>query len=382
MQRNKLLRKASEGSRLAIERYGPALDRLSDYDKKICIRCVMDFSDPDIIFDKHGICNYCHAAAKAANGHRIDKTQLPWIIDYIKKRGRGKKYDVLLGLSGGVDSSTALRVIREHGLRPLTFSCDNLYNDPIADENIMNLVEGLKVPFYRYSINFSRFRELQEAFIKAGVKNVEICTDHIIYATAYEMASKYKIPTIISGGNWQGESIMPAAWGYSARDLRHIKSIYRKFTGKKLTGVPTLSMLKYLWYRNVKRIKVINLLDYCDYNPLKERERLAKLFQWKNYGAKHEESKFTKWFQNVYLPEKFGIDKRKPHLSSLIHSGCTTRQQALVELAKPLEKVEMRFDFDWRSIPAKEHEEYPMNEHWWKAWGKFFKVLNKLGYEA
>ena len=358
-----------------------------DNNRLMCVRCVMDQTDPDIQFDQHGICNYCHAAKAAANQHRIDKMNLPWIIDYIKKRGRGKKYDVLLGLSGGVDSSTALRVIREHGLRPLTYQVDNGWNTPEADENVMRLVEGLKVPFYRYTINLERFRELQRAFIMSGTANIEVPTDHILMATTYEMAAKYKIPTVISGGNFQTESIMPPAWGYNARDLTFIEAVYKEFTGKKLKGLPTISLLKYLWYRNIKRIQVINLLDYCEYNREEEQKRLAKMFGWKPYGEKHAESVFTQWFQIYYLPMRFGYDKRKPHLSSLIHSGQMTREEAihLLKFSPDLKVLSVPLDplgVQWRPEENKTYRDYRNAEKWWDRWSAFFRFLKKFGYSA
>lgn len=172
------------------------------------------------------------------------------------------KYDLLLGISGGVDSSYCLHLLHSMGIRVLTYSLDNGYNDPLADENMMKLVEGMKVPFYRYTIDLKKFADLQGAFLKAGVRNVEIPTDHILMASAYELANQYGIKTIISGGNWATESIMPESFGYQPRDLTHIKAIYKQFTGKKLTGLPVCGIWKYNYYRWVKGIKVINLLDY------------------------------------------------------------------------------------------------------------------------
>lgn len=298
-----------------------------------CTRCLMDSVAPEIKFEK-GICNFCKQAKKALYEIEQEKKNLPLWIERIKKDGEGKKYDCLIGLSGGVDSSYTLHRTVRLGLRPLCFSVDNGYNNPKADENIMKLVETLKVPFFRYTINLDRFKELQAAFIKAGQKNIEIPTDHILLATTYEMASKYKIKWILSGGNVATESIMPESWGYNARDLVHIKDIYKKMIGKKLKGLPVCGLMRWNYYRWVKRIRMFYPLDYLDYNRANAVKELEELYGWKDYYNKHEENYFTQWFQNFYLFEKFGIDKRKAHLSSLIISDQMTREEAIEEVLK------------------------------------------------
>lgn len=227
-----------------------------------CKKCVMDGSAKEIALDDNGICNFCHQAQKSLNEIETEKHNILDILLKIKKDGIGKDYDCLIGLSGGVDSSTVLHHAVELGLRPLCFSVDNGWNNPLADENIMKLVEGLKVPFYRYTIDLNKFRELQAAFIKSGVPNIEIPTDHILMTVSYEMADKYGIKWILSGGNVATESIMPPSFGYNARDLTHIKDIYKKFAKKKLIGLPVCGLLKWNYYKWIKGIKTFYLLDY------------------------------------------------------------------------------------------------------------------------
>lgn len=231
-------------------------------DFRFCSKCVLDGTVEELVLDENGVCNFCHQAQKSLREIEADKADLPSLIDKIKQNGKGKKYDVLIGLSGGVDSSFTLVKAVALGLRPLCFSVDNGWNDPKADENIMRLVEGLKVPFYRYTINVEKFRRLQAAFIKAGLINLEIPTDHILMASSYEMAEKYGIKYILSGGNVATESIMPASWSYTARDLVHIKDVYKKMMGTKLDGLPLCSLLKFNWYKWIKGIRTIYLLDY------------------------------------------------------------------------------------------------------------------------
>lgn len=343
-----------------------------------CRNCVMDRSASEITFDADGVCNFCHVAKKELEA----ATRLPTFHAQafrIRQEMRGQKYDCLIGLSGGVDSSFLLHCAVKHGLRPLCFSVDNGWNDPKADENIMRLVESLKVPFYRYTLDLKRFRELQAAFMKAGVPNVEIPTDHVLMATTYEMAEKHGIKYILSGGNVATESIMPASWGYNARDLVHIKDIFRKMMGRELEGVPTCSLLKWNWYRWVKGIKLLYLLDSIHYDRNRAAEILAKEYGWQEYGDKHCESVFTSWFQGFYLFEKFGIDKRKAHLSSQVVSKQITRQDALDALGRELYFPKLGLEEQVMKYPKHRHEDYAMDKNYDRIATvvRFFKSLWK-----
>jgi len=337
----------------------------------------MSTEDPDITFDEQGVCNYCHYADSQANARRLFIDQRPWVINELRKAGRGKNYDCLIGLSGGVDSSIALHYLVENGLRPLTFTVDNGWNTPASDENIMRLVEGLKVPFYRYTLNLEAFRSLQRAFIQSGVANIEIPTDHVLMATTYEMARKYKIKHIVSGGNWQTEGTMPPSYGYQARDLTHITAIARKFNyGKVLLQLPTISLPQYLRYRFLERIKVVNLLDYYNYNREQAQQILEEKYKWKRYGEKHGESVFTKWFQDFYLPQAHNLDKRRPHFSSLIHSGQLTREQASNLLEYKLIWPPSPFP-DIKYFVSHPYTEYPTNERWWNLLSSIYGHFKK-----
>lgn len=343
----------------------------------LCTRCIMDRSATEIIFDERGVCNFCHQAQKSLKEIEAEKHTLPGIIEQIKKDGQNNKYDCLIGLSGGVDSSTVLHHAVSFGLRPLCFSVDNGWNDPKADENILRLVEKLKVPFYRYTIDLKIFRELQTAFIKAGQINIEIPSDHILLASSYEMASNYGIKWILSGGNVATEAIMPESWGYQPRDLTHIKSVYRWATGKKLTGLPVCGLLKWNYYRWIKRIKTFYILDYLDYDRAKSIGLLEETYGWKTYHEKHCENTFTWWFQNYYLFEKFGIDKRKAHLSSLINSGQMTRKEALAITQQspvyPKLGIEGKMKYPKRSYKA-----FKTDENLWKFLATSVRALKKL----
>lgn len=335
----------------------------------------MDGTAEEITFDEKGVCNFCHQAQQALKEIKLDKPNLFGFIERVKEDGKNNKYDVLIGLSGGADSSTALVEAVNLGLRPLCYSIDNGYNDPKADENIMRLVEGLKVPFFRYTIDLKRFKELQGAFIQAGLPNLEIPTDHILMASSYEMAAKYNIKWIISGGNVATESIMPPSWGYNARDLTHIKDVYKWATGKKLTGLPLCGIWKWNYYRWIKGIKTFYLLDYTDYNLGKSKEMLKKEFGWQNYYEKHCESLFTWWFQYFYLFEKFGIDKRKPHYASLINSGQMTRKEAFEKLAGRPEHPQLGIEKRVLKYHKHKHEDFKMDK-WYPRIAKVIKCLS------
>lgn len=328
-----------------------------------CTRCVMNETDPDITF-KDGLCSHCQKYDKDEYVRRAEATKLQWIYHDLKKE-KGE-YQALIGLSGGVDSSLCLHHLKENDVRVLAFSIDNGWNTPAADENIMRLVEGLKVPFYRYTIDVDKFRKLQRAFVESRTLNIEIPTDHILMASTYEMAKQYGIKHIISGGNLATESIMPPAWGYNAKDLRFIRSVYKTHTGQRLSGLPTISLPQYLYNRFWKGIKIINLLDYYTYNREEAKKLLKDTYGWKDYGEKHEESKFTKLFQDVYLP-MFGIDKRRAHYSSLINSKQMTRAEAV----KLLEGKQLGDE-----VP-RSHREYNNSEWIWNTLSQFYGYLSK-----
>jgi N-acetyl sugar amidotransferase len=345
---------------------------------RFCVRCVMDGSAQELFLDKDGICNFCHQAQKDLAESEKERPLLPFIIDQIKVDGLGKDYDCLIGLSGGIDSSTVLVRAVSLGLRPLCYSIDNGWNDPKADENIMNLVEGLQVPFFRYTINTDLFKKLQAALIEAGIKNLEVATDHILFASTYEMANKYGIRWVLTGGNVATESIMPASWGEDPRDLYWIKSIYKRFTGKRLKGLPIIPLWKEQYYRLIKRIKFVRLLDYQEYNREEAIKYLQDNFGWKSYGDKHQESIWTWWFQSFYLFSKFGIDKRKAHYSSLINSGQMTRTEAKELLGYRPVYPELGVEKRIMRYPKKTYHDYPNSEWIRKIVIKLYAARKRL----
>lgn len=337
----------------------------------------MDKSSKEIVFDNEGVCNFCHIAEEALRKMEIEKVNLSKRIAQIKKDGLRNKYDCLIGLSGGVDSSTTLHNAVKLGLRPLCFSLDNGWNDPRADENVKRLVDKLKVPFIKYDINLQKFRDLQGAFIRAGLLGVEIPTDHILFAVVYELSDKHRIKWVLSGGNTATESIMPVSWGYNPWDLKHLKDVYKKMTGKNLTGLPVLSLFNWNYLKWIKGIKIFNLLDYVSYDRKESEQMLIDTYGFQSTGEKHEESVFTKWYQNFYLYEKFGIDKRKAHYASLINSGQMTREEAMSLLTTSPVYPEIGIENKVLKYPKQRHEDFNNDEALFELISKIIKQIKQ-----
>lgn len=310
---------------------------------QMCTRCVMDTTDPDITFDENGVCNYCHYFDKYIKPrwfpNEEGKRRLEKIIEEIKQEGYGKEYDCLIGLSGGVDSSYVALKAKEWGLRPLVLHIDTGWNSEVAVQNIERVVKYCGFDLYTHVMNWEDMKNLQVAYFRSGVANLDIPQDHAIVVWRYLIAEKMKIRYILTGANYATESIFPTGWEHhSNRDGRNIKAIFKKFgNGEKLQDYKIMGVWHfYLYYPLIKRIRVIRPLNFIPYNKKEAIKELQEKTGWRPYGTKHGESVFTRFFQNYFLIERFGYDKRKPHFSSLILSGQMTREEALKELSKPL----------------------------------------------
>jgi len=301
-----------------------------------CKNCVLNTDVCKLDFDNNGICNYCNFYFNEIKP-LLDKYQkngeLFLIIDKIKKE-RKRNYDCLIGLSGGVDSSYVAYLVNYYGLKPLAFHVDNGWNSEIAVRNIKNIVNKFKLDFYTYVIDWEEFKDLQLSFLKASVIDIELLTDHAITAVAYHLMKKEKIKYFISGSNYATEAIMPEGWSYYKWDSKNIKAIHKRFGRLPIKTFPMYGFLDKIKSRTL--YKVIRLLDYVNYNKFEAMEKLKNEIGWEYYGGKHYESNFTKFYQAFILPQKFKVDKRYAHLSTLICSGQITKDEALIELSKPL----------------------------------------------
>lgn len=309
---------------------------------QLCTRCIMDTSDPEIAFNAAGVCNHCAdydaAAKKLLLTDEQKQQQLPEIVAKIKKAGKGKEYDCIIGLSGGVDSSYVAYCVKELGLRPLAVHLDNGWNSELAVKNIENIVKKLDIDLYTYVIDWEEFKDLQLAFLKASVVDIEMLTDSAILVVIDKIAKEKNINVFLSGTNFATENVMPRSWFYALKhDSLNIKSIARQFGSiKKLRSYPMFSFLEFWRYTYLNRVETIPILNYLAYNKAEAMKLLIEKVGWRDYGGKHWESKFTRFYQVYILPLKFGIDKRRAHISSLILSGQITREEGLELISKNL----------------------------------------------
>lgn len=347
-------------------------------DYKQCKLSIMDnIADDDITFDEAGICNYYYQFKKGVEKNlykgKSGLETLEQIISKIKDEGKGKPYDCIMGLSGGVDSSYVAYLAKQYGLKPLAVHFDNGWNSELAVMNIENIVNKCGFDLHTLVVDWEEFKDLQLAYLKSSVVDIEVPTDHAIGATLYKLALKYNIKYLLSGSNVNSEFIMPKSWIFHKSDHANLLAIHKKFGTKKLKTFPlhdTVLKKRAAW----AGISQVNMLNYVDYNKTHAKKIITSELNWRDYGGKHYESLFTKFYQAYILPEKFKIDKRKPHLSNLIFCGQITKEEALCELSKPLYKpdefkTEKEFflkklgisEQDWKQImetPRQSHEAF------------------------
>ncbi len=364
---------------------------------QICSNCVMDTTDRAIEFDESGVCCHCH------HYHNRIKTEIPFdrkekleqLIKRIKQQGRGKEYDCIVGISGGVDSAVAACTAKQMGLRPLAVHMDNGWNAELAVANVERVLKGLDIDLHTHVLDWEEFRDLQCSFLRSSLANAEIPTDHAILASLYKIATRLKIQYIISGSNIVTEAIMPGSWMYDATDLKLIKDIHRKFGQFKLKTYPSYSLPKLFYWIFFKRIRFVPILNYVSYIKKDTVDMLHQEFGWRSYGAKHYESIYTRFFQSYILPRKFNIDKRKAHFSTLICSQQMSRKEALRELQsepcspqqieedrefviKKLQLSEQEFK-DIMEAPIKTFKDYSSNHFWLNSFPSIIKFIKKIG---
>ena len=306
-----------------------------------CSRCVYNSGVfPSLTFDSAGICSSCreydrviqyrvHRGAKGA-------ALLDERITEIKRQGKGKEYDCIIGVSGGTDSTYTAYLVKQLGLRPLAVHFDNGWNSELAVKNIHQSIAALEIDLETYVMDWPQFRDLQLAFLRASTPDGEVPTDHAIGTLMWKSASKVGIKTIISGMNYTTESATdPIEWAYGHSDWRYIKDVHKKFGTMPIPDFPHFSLSELLYINSVKRVRTMSVLNYIDYDKHDAQRVLAQELGWRDYGGKHHESIYTRFFQGYLLPKKFGIDKRYSHLSDLVRCGQISREDALRELDSP-----------------------------------------------
>lgn len=351
---------------------------------QICNRCIMDTTDPDITFDDQGNCNHCNSALELASEiwfpDESGEKQLDAIFERIKHEEKKKEFDCIIGLSGGVDSSYLAWLTVNKGLRPLVVHVDCGWNSEQAVKNIENIVKKLNIELHTFVVNWEEMKDLQRSFFKASLPDQDIPQDHAIFAALYNFADKNNIRYVLNGYNFATESILPGGWGHQAMDYRHLKSIHNSFGEKKLIEFPHLNFFqRYVYFTLIKRMKIINPLNYINYQKDAAIEAMKNELGWQYYGGKHYESRFTKFFQSYYLPLKFNFDKRRAHLSSLIISRQISRDDALKKMKEDVySENEISYDLEfvakklgWSvqefkeiiNLPPNRHKDFATNDH-------------------
>lgn len=308
---------------------------------QVCSRCVMDTTDSKIVFDSNGVCDHCltfqtivkpnwHTGAR---GERDLRT----LVQAIKTSGRGKEFDCIIGMSGGIDSSYLTYVATEFGLRPLVFHVDAGWNSQVAVNNIEKLVDKLGLDLYTEVIDWQEMRDLQLAYFKSGVPHIDTPQDHAFFATMYKFAEQHNIKYILTGANLSTECIRnPIEWMYYQSDSIQLRDIHAKFGSRPLINYPITSILHHkIWLPYFKGIKIVRPLNMVEYDKAAAVELLTNKFGWQPYPQKHFESRFTRFYEGYWLPKKFGFDTRKVQYASLIVTGQMTRDEALEKLKIP-----------------------------------------------
>lgn len=366
---------------------------------KRCTRCIMDTTDPEIVFDSEGVCNHCKRYdelldKRVFEGEEADN-KLESVISSIKKGGRNKEYDCIIGVSGGVDSTYVAYLTKKLGLNPLAIHFDNGWNSELAVKNIEKTLDKLGIDLYTFVIDWPTFKDLQLSFLKASTPDGEIPTDHAINALLFREANKRGIKYIINGMNFATESMAVPSWSYGHSDWKYIKAVHKRFGSKSLKNYPKYTFINLAYWTFIKRIEVVSILNYMEYNKDEVMKILENKLDWVYYGGKHYESVYTRFYQGYILPEKFNIDKRKGHLSDLIRSGQISREEALKKLDEPIydedllrqdkifvmKKFKLSEDeFDkLMQLPVKSYKDYPNSAKTVEKIKTFVNTLRQKG---
>lgn len=349
---------------------------------KQCSRCVMDTSDRYIVFDELGQCNHCtefiERTSKLTYQGSRSENALNVQLERIKEDGKNNKYDCLIGLSGGVDSCYVAYVAKKKGLRPLAVHMDNGWNSEEAVNNIKNVCEKLGIDYQSYVLDWEEFKDIQLAFLKSSIVEIEMPTDTAIPGALHKIATENNIKYVISGGNYATEGILPDSWFYNPKDYKLLKSIHKTFGTRKLKSFPAFGFKSEAYYKLIKGIKMFYILNYVPFSKEEAIKTLERELNWKNYGGKHYESKFTGFVQSYIQPVKFNVDYRRATFSTQICTGEISREEALKELEKlsyNTDTIEAEKEYVSKKLgisieeferimnePVKTYKDYPNNE--------------------
>jgi N-acetyl sugar amidotransferase len=368
----------------------------------ICTNCVMDITDSAIIFNKNGTCDHCNTFQQHTlpnwNTGKQGQSELDSLVAKIKEKGKGKDFDCIVGMSGGIDSSYLLYITKKKlGLRPLVFHVDAGWNSQEAVNNIEKLVDHLGLDLYTEVIDWEEMKDLQLAFFKSGVPHIDSPQDHAFFAMMYKFAEDYGVKYILTGGNLSTECVRnPIEWMYYQSDSLQLRDIHSKYGSKPLVNFPLTNILKHkIYLPYIKGIRLVRPLDKINYIKQEAINFLIENFGWQPYPQKHFESRFTKFYEGYWLPTRFGYDTRKVQYSSLILTGQMSREEALDKLSKPpYDEAMIKHDFEYiatklgisvnelqsyMNLPKKRYKDYRSQQ---SIYSMGAKVLKLLGVEV
>lgn len=359
---------------------------------KICTKCIYDERVSYISFDENGVCNYCHQLENLKNDYGTATTkgekQFIKIIEQIKKDGKNKKYDCIIGVSGGTDSSYMLYLAKQWGLRPLAVHYDNTWNSAIATENIRKVLTALDIDLYTHVTDNKEADDIFRSFFYADVAEIEASTDLALAEVMYRAAWRYKVKYVLEGHSFMEEGITPVGRNYF--DGKYIKSIHKMFGKLPMKSYPLMTITRFLFWSMFAKIQKIRPFWYIDYNKDDAKKFLEKEYDWKYYGGHHLENRMTAFFHSIYLPQKFNTDMRNNTLSALVRNGKRDRLEAWKEYNTPphiekdlLEYFKKRLelsDEEYGRIMArksKSWQEYPTYKKIFELLKPLFKILAK-----
>jgi N-acetyl sugar amidotransferase len=364
---------------------------------RICSKCVMDTTDSRITFDQEGVCDHCRLfeAQVLPNWHTGERGDREFraLAERIEASGRGKEFDCIIGMSGGIDSSYLTHEAVSYGLRPLVFHVDAGWNSQVAVNNIEKIVDKCGLDLYTEVIDWEEMKDLQLAFFKSAVPHIDTPQDHAFFATMYKFADQHGIKFIMTGANYSTECIRnPIEWMYYQSDSIQLRDIHRRFGTRPLRKFPTTSIFRHkIWLPYVKGIRVVRPLNYVPYTKADAVKLLVNKYGWQPYPQKHFESRFTRFYEGFWLPKKFGYDTRKVQFSSLIVTEQMSREEALVQLKEPaLDEATVRQEFEYVAnklgispgelqgyleLPNKTYRDYRSQERFYSLGARAMRAL-------
>jgi N-acetyl sugar amidotransferase len=361
----------------------------------ICATCVYDDATPNITFDGEGVCNYCRTQEQLERDFPAGEegaSRLRAIAEEIRKSGRGKKYDCVVGVSGGCDSSYLVHyIVKELGLRPLAVHFDNTWNSTTATKNIHCVLDKLGVDLWTYVVDNKEYDDIYRSFFEAGVPDLESCTDIALAATLNLAAEKFKVKYVIEGHNFRTEGVAPLGWIYM--DGKYIKSVHERFGKVPMKTYPNMLMPAQLRWMIARRIRKIRPLWYLSYDKEKVKKFLESEYGWKWYGGHHLENRFTAFYHSYFIPKRFGYDMRRLGYAAQCRAGRMSQEEALAELEKPpylepelLEYVKKRLGYSDEefervmNLPRKTYRDYPNYKRTFERMRPFFWLMAKMNF--